>query len=582
MTIFGNHISPEVRVLLADCFQHASTVIAANHLMQEESGVVDFFTQEEFETIKISITEGTETINEPDRTAYGDFQTNHTLAKAICRKLANEGVNPQIVVEPTFGLGNFILAVLEQFPTVQEIYGVEIYHPYCWHTKLAIVEYFLHHPKRLRPAINLFNISIFNFNWEIVRKNLSNKNLLIIGNPPWVTNAALSSLDSENVPRKMNLKHHAGLDAMTGKANFDLGESITLSLLDTFHNCSGAFAFLVKNAVIRNILTEQRRRKYRIGRLEQLSINAQKEFGAAVEAALLRCDLNESPVFDCRESDFYTGVQHRTFGWVGDKFVADIDHYEVASELDGRCPWEWRQGIKHDCSKVMELEPAGDNFINGLGETVALEPALMFGLLKSSDLKGPVITKVRKYTIVTQTKIGQDTKPIQQLHPLTWQYLFLHREFLDARKSSIYKGNPPFSIFGIGDYSFKPYKVAISGLYKQTQFSLVMPAAGKCLMLDDTGYFLGFDDEKEAVFALLLLNSIVVQTFLRSIVFFDNKRLITKEILMRIDLRKAAAIVPFLEINTLAKTAGISFDFDDWENELARLNQVGKGQMQLF
>ncbi|MEO6038334.1 MAG: hypothetical protein ABIQ93_07975, partial [Saprospiraceae bacterium] len=149
-------------------------------------------------------------------------------------------------------------------------------------------------------------------------------------------------------------------------------------------------------------------------------------------------------------------------------------------------------------------------------------------------------------------------------------------------KSSIYKGNPPFSIFGIGDYSFKPYKVAISGLYKQTLFSLVVPVAGKCLMLDDTNYFLGFEEEKTAVFTLLLLNSAAVQTFLRSIVFFDNKRLITKEILMRIDLKKAAAIVPFSEMNSLAEIAGIKFDFDHWEHELARLNRLEKDQMQLF
>lgn len=582
MSIFGNHVSAEVRALFADCFQKAPTLLAANRFMQAQSGIAGFFTQEEFEVVKNSLHESLEVIHEPDRSAYGDFQTNQTLAKAICQKLADNGMVPQVVVEPTFGLGNFILAVLQQFPTVEEVYGVEIYLPYCWHTKLAIVEHFLQYPERPRPAINLFNISVFSFDWSAIQKNLVHRKLLIIGNPPWVTNAALSGLNSENLPRKTNLKRHTGLDAMTGKANFDLGESIALSLLNTFHDCHGTFVFLLKNAVIRNILIEQRRRKYHIGGLEQQSINAQKEFGAAVEASLFRCDLNELPVFECLESNFYTSISQRTFGWVQDKFVADIDLYLIAGALDGRCPWEWRQGIKHDCSKVMELEQVGEKFTNGLGETVMLEPDLIFGLLKSSDLKSAIVNKLRKYTIVTQTKIGQDTKPIQQLYPLTWQYLLSHREWLDARKSSIYKGNPPFSIFGVGDYSFKPYKVAISGLYKQTKFSLLVPTNGKCLMLDDTIYFLGFDNKKTAIFALLLLNATVVQTFLRSIVFFDNKRLITKEILMRIDLRKAAALVPFSEMNTLAQTAGIKFELEDWEYELGQLNQEQTNQLQLF
>ncbi|MEO6038971.1 MAG: hypothetical protein ABIQ93_11200, partial [Saprospiraceae bacterium] len=374
MTVFGNHISSEVCALLTACLKQAATAEAANQLLQEQSGIVNFFTQEEYVAVKNSLHEPLEVVEEPDRSAYGDFQTNQLLAKAICQKLAESGVVPEVVVEPTFGLGNFILAVLQQFPTVQEIYGVEIYYPYFWHTKLSIVEHFLHHPEYVRPAIRLFNANVFSFDWLSIRKTLGLKKLLIIGNPPWVTNAALSNLESENLPRKINLKHHAGLDAMTGKANFDLGESITLSLLDAFHNCSGAFAFLVKNAVIRNILVEQRRRKYRIGRLEQQSINAQKEFGAAVDAALWSCNLNADPVFNCQESDFYTGMQNRTFGWTNDKFVADIDRYQIAGELDGRCHWEWRQGIKHDCAKVMELEKSGDKFINGFGETVALEP----------------------------------------------------------------------------------------------------------------------------------------------------------------------------------------------------------------
>ena len=33
-----------------------------------------------------------------------------------------------------------------------------------------------------------------------------------------------------NLPRKNNFKNHSGLDAMTGKGNFDIAEFITMSL----------------------------------------------------------------------------------------------------------------------------------------------------------------------------------------------------------------------------------------------------------------------------------------------------------------------------------------------------------------
>ncbi|MEW6419358.1 MAG: hypothetical protein AB1480_14800 [Nitrospirota bacterium] len=117
--------------------------------------------------------------------------------------------------------------------------------------------------------------------------------------------------------------------------------------------------------------------------------------------------------------------------------------------------------------------------------------------------------------------------------------------FFTERKSSIYKGKPQFSIFGVGDYSFKPYKVAISGLYKKPSFSLILPFNDKPVMLDDTCYFLSFDDIVEALIAFAVLNSTLAKDLLRAITFIDAKRPYTKDILMRIDLLKIAGHLGF-------------------------------------
>jgi hypothetical protein len=93
-----------------------------------------------------------------------------------------------------------------------------------------------------------------------------------------------------------------------------------------------------------------------------------------------------------------------------------------------------------------------------------------------------------------------------------------------------------YSIFGVGDYSFKPYKVAISGLYKQTKFTLVKPN-GTVLLLDDTCYFIGFDTLKEAETVQSELNKPEIQVFIESFMFTDSKRAITKELLMRVDVK---------------------------------------------
>ena len=168
-----------------------------------------------------------------------------------------------------------------------------------------------------------------------------------------------------------------------------------------------------------------------------------------------------------------------------------------------------------------------------------IEDDLVYPLLKSSDIKGEKISSCRKYVIVTQHHTSDNTSYIRERFPLTFNYLHEHIEYFRNRKSTIYKNRPDFCIFGIGDYSFKKYKIAISGLYKQTRFSLVDLIDGKEAMLDDTSYLLGFDDKFLATTTLKILNSSLVQEFIESVFFEDSKRPINKDLLMRIDLLKA-------------------------------------------
>jgi len=107
---------------------------------------------------------------------------------------------------------------------------------------------------------------------------------------------------------------------------------------------------------------------------------------------------------------------------------------------------------------------------------------------------------------------------------------------LDRRGSSIYKGRPPFSIFGIGPYSFAPWKVAISGFYKRLNFQQVGPLQGRPVVFDDTCYFLACSSEEESRRVVELLNSNVARDFYRAFVFWDAKRPITAELLQRLSL----------------------------------------------
>ena len=98
-------------------------------------------------------------------------------------------------------------------------------------------------------------------------------------------------------------------------------------------------------------------------------------------------------------------------------------------------------------------------------------------------------------------------------------------------------------MFGVGEYTFAPWKIGISGLYKNIQFSLIESYNHKPVVFDDTCYMLGFDSYKKAIFVHELLTSDIVSKFIGSIVFLDSKRPITSSLLNRICLLEVANIL---------------------------------------
>lgn len=588
MKVFEANITYAVSDFLNDNLKNITSFDKANLKIYKDFGILNFFeNSEEFDSLKIAISDTQYVIAEPDRTEYGDFQTNSILANKVTLHLASKHISPELIVEPTCGKGSFILASLQNFPTLKNILGVEIYKPYVWETKFNIINFFLENPTPNKPKISIIHANVFEFDFKKIAKQYSTHDVLVIGNPPWVTNSKLGSINSLNLPKKTNFKNHSGLDAMTGKGNFDIAEFITLTMLDAFHTMKGNLLFLVKNSVIKNIVFDQNKTKNKISAFEKYTIDSKKEFNVSVEASLFYCKLNAIPEFECKEFNFYDNKKsYQKFGWIKDKFVSNIDTYIYFKEFDGQCPFVWRQGLKHDCSAVMELDKVNGHYVNGLNEEVKLEEDLVYGMLKSSDLKNTVINQTRKFTIVTQKKVGQETKYIKYDFPHTYQYLTEHQSYFDERKSSIYNNKPLFSIFGIGDYSFKPYKVAISGLYKTFHFTLILPQNDKPVMLDDTCYLLGFDNIEFAVYTLILLNSDTTMQFLQSVTFADAKRTFTKDVLMRIDLLVLAKSMTIQALNTeldrLNDMYKLNLTLNLWSDFLIEMSPVSNGQMAMF
>ena len=56
---------------------------------------------------------------------YGDYQTPLEFCNTVVNVL-KKLVTPNIILEPTFGIGNFITASYNNFDGLDKIYGIEI------------------------------------------------------------------------------------------------------------------------------------------------------------------------------------------------------------------------------------------------------------------------------------------------------------------------------------------------------------------------------------------------------------------------------------------------------------------------
>ena len=459
---------------------------------------------------------------------FGDFQTPRELAFEVCLLLSRLNLKPNTIIEPTCGLGSFVGAARKIFHSAK-ILGFDISKHYIALTQDKF---------RDEENISIFEANFFETDWKELFKTFE-KPLLVLGNPPWVTNSQLGVLESDNLPEKKNFQNLSGFDAMTGKSNFDISEWMLINLLESLNNQNAQLAMLVKTSVARKILTYAWKNNIRLSKSAIYKIETEKYFNASVDSCLLFCDFSgDEQTLTCEIFDNLTDENSsQTIGYENGELLASVDRYQKWKYLNGGSKIKWRSGIKHDCSKVMELTKDGDKFKNNLGETFELEDDYVFPMLKSSDIANGNL-QPRRWMIVTQKEVKDDTAKIAEIAPKTWKYLTSHGDFLDKRGSSIYKKRARFVVFGIGNYSFAPWKVVISGFYKKLNFNLIGSYENKPIVLDDTCYFLPFENKAEAKKVCELLNTNAAQEFFKSFIFWDAKRPITVDVLQKMDITK--------------------------------------------
>jgi len=501
---------------------------------------------------------------------FGDFQTPVGLATQ-CLKVLGLVANAR-VYEPTCGQGSFLEAAAKIAPASERV-GVEI------------------NPEYAEQAAEWGRITTGNvFQMELpeVADWVSDGPLFVVGNPPWVTSAELKRMDSANLPPKENFKKVKGLDALLGSSNFDVCEYIILKALREFSGQPFVLGMLCKTQVARNVVEYASTIALPIANAAIYRIDAMRWFDAGVDACWFTVEVNPAAEPDYTVATFEDVFKPDAecsgrFGIVDSLLVSDVEKYLSVSQADGQSPYVWRSGLKHDASSVFELV-AGPRPTTKSGVSLDLEPEYMFPFLKSTDVFRGRHRTLSKWVIVPQMEFGADTQHLRVTAPKLWSYLEANAAALDGRKSSIYRNRPRFSVFGHGAYTFAPYKVAVSGLHKESVFRLVAPLNEQPVVLDDTCYLLPFEDATEAAVVTAILNSRECTALIESLVFWDSKRPITKKLLSRLDLNKlpvdAEAIVE--DAQTMAGVLDLPFNVARATAMIGRLGLAATSEALLF
>lgn len=454
---------------------------------------------------------------------FGDFQTPLPLALQ-CLQVLGLPCNAR-VIEPTCGQGAFLEAATRLAPRCER-QGIELNALYVEQARQW---------GQVQQG-NIFEIPLAEaFCWK------STGPLYLIGNPPWVTSAQLKRMNAVYVPAKENIKNMPGFEALLGASNFDVCEFILLKALHELWGQNLTVGVLCKTHVARKVLEYAVQKNMPFCEGKMYHINALQWFGASVDACWFSFAIRpgQKATYQVKEfKDLFDPHKDptNTLGMVKGRLVSDVKKYASFSQADNLSPYQWRSGLKHDAASVFELQATPEPMTRDK-QRVDVEEEYLYPLVKSSDLYHGQHQQLTKWVVVPQRRLGEETSTLQVIAPKLWRFLESHSDLLDARKSSIYRGAPRFSVFGLGRYSFAPYKVAVSGLHKRALFRLVGPLENKPVMLDDTCYFIPFDNVTEALMVQTMFNSPEAQALIESIVFWDAKRPVTKKLLSRLSVQ---------------------------------------------
>jgi SAM-dependent methyltransferase len=420
----------------------------------------------------------------------------------------------------------------------------------------------------------------------------------VVGNPPWI--------NWENLPEDyrnatISLWDRYGLKARATAEQFELGKMRRdISMLfvyvcaDRYLENNGLLGFLITQMVFKTKGAEVFRRFNRpdgsmpLKVLKVHDMVTLKPFeGAANMTSMIilqkgkhnkypipyvvwekkeACDATSFTLEEafrlCSRKEFIAipiDDQDRTSPWL----TATPSVIDLFDKVKGKSPYKAALGVNSGGAngvywvQVLKKDPSGMVIIENLydcgkktllKEIATIEPALLYGLIRSGDLS-KWKTQSKYYIILPHTeKTDWQAIPESEMkikYPKTYNYLAKFKNVLLQRSAYtlLRKGHPFYIMVDIHKDSFAPFKVAWKRMGSEIEAAVLSPKddkniGKKPLIPQETISFIPLENENEAHYLCAILNSTEVNALVKSFSQLGGKSFATPSILDQVKIPK--------------------------------------------
>jgi len=395
----------------------------------------------------------------------------------------------------------------------------------------------------------------------------------IVGNPPWVNwehlpNEYRSSIAS--LWTRYNLFPHKGFNAILGKSKDDISVLVTYVVMDRLLKSGGKLGFVITQSVFKAKGGGQGFRQFQVHKdhgktipIKVVHVDDMVDLnpfeGASNRTAVMILEKGrptkypvpytvwkkkkgarfnydstlEEVISATKRLNFYAepvDPDDPTSPWL----TARRQALRAVRKVLGKSDYKAHEGVNTGGAnsvywmEIVLKRPDGLVVVRNITEgakkvkvevTEAIEPDLLYPLLRGRDVK-----RWRAETsawILLTHEPGMRLKAIpekemQVKYPRTYGYLKQFESALKRRASRgvsdmLKKGAPFYTIFGVGDYTFAPWKVVWREVSNSINAAVIFFKENKCAIPDHTLVFVDCYSEEEAHFLCAVLNSAPVR-----------------------------------------------------------------------